>query len=95
MPVAAIAMINNSVANSHSQAGESAGQALAAGLGASALAMAIWSVLGILLIGLMRRHHLRQVRAVDRAAAAASPFHTIPTEPTPSPQATPEPKVAV
>jgi EmrB/QacA subfamily drug resistance transporter len=93
--VAAIAMINNSVANSHSEAGESAGQALAAGLGASALAMAIWSALGILLIGLMRRQQIRRARAVDRAAAAASPFHTIPTDPTPSPQAAPEPQVAV
>jgi hypothetical protein len=77
--VAAIAMINNSVANSHREAGDSAGQALAAGLGASALTMAIWSAAGILLIGFMRRQQIRRTRAVDRAAAAAAAFHTIPT----------------
>ena len=93
--VAAIAMIDNAVANNHKEAGESAAQALAAGVGASALAMAIWSAAGILLIGLMRRMHIRRTRAIDRAAAATSTFFTIPTEPTPPPQPTPEPKAAV
>jgi MFS family permease len=93
--VAAVAMVNNSVTNSHAEAGESAGQALAAGLGASALMMAIWSAAGILLVGFLRRQQIRRTRTVDRAAAAASPFHTIPTDPTPSPEAAPEPKVAV
>jgi hypothetical protein len=93
--VAAIAMIDNAVANNHREAGESAGQALAAGLGASALAMAIWSALGILLLGLMRHQQIRRTRAVDRAAAASAAFHTIPTDPT-AHEATPTgPKVAV
>jgi EmrB/QacA subfamily drug resistance transporter len=77
--VAAIAMINNAVAINHQEAGETAAQALAAGLGASALAMAIWSAAGILLIGLMRRQQIRRTRAIDRAAAATATFHTIPT----------------
>ena len=41
--VAAIAMVNNAVANNHKEAGESAADALAAGLGSCALMMAIWS----------------------------------------------------
>jgi EmrB/QacA subfamily drug resistance transporter len=93
--VAAIAMIDNAVGNNHREAGESAGQALAAGLGASALAMAIWSAAGILLIGLMRRQKMRRTRAVDRAAAAAAALHTIPVDPTLSPQAEPAAEAAV
>jgi MFS family permease len=80
--VAAIAMINNSAANSAADAGDSASEALAAGLGAASLTMAIWSALGVALVVLLRRHHARAPLAVDRAAAAASIAHTIPTEPT-------------
>jgi MFS family permease len=79
----------------HREAGESASAALAAGLGSSALMMAIWSAAGIALIVLMRRLRLRRTRAVDRAAAAAAIAHTVPTEPTPSEPATREPTVAV
>jgi EmrB/QacA subfamily drug resistance transporter len=79
--VAAIAMIDNAVANNHREAGESAQDALAAGVAASALTMAIFSACGIALIALLARHKRRTtpVRAVDRAAAAAAPLHTIPT----------------
>jgi hypothetical protein len=57
--------------------------------------MAIWSALGILLLGLMRHQQIRRTRAVDRAAAASAAFHTIPTDPT-AHEATPTgPKVAV
>ena len=78
--VAAIAMIDNAVANNHSDAGESAPDALAAGLAAASLTMAIWSALGVALIALMARHkHREEVRPLDRAAAAASSLHTIPT----------------
>ena len=80
--VAAIAMINNAAANSAADAGDSASEALAAGLGAASLTMAIWSALGVALVVFLRRHHARSPRAVDRAAAAASIAHTIPTEPT-------------
>jgi len=75
--VAAIAMINNAVANNHSAAGESASEALAAGLAASALFMAVWSAAGIALIALLARYRPLRPGAVDRAAAAASTTHTI------------------
>ena len=62
------------------RAGESAGDALAAGLSAASLTMAIWSALGVGLLVLMARQKRRtEVRPLDRAAAAASPLHTIPT----------------
>jgi MFS family permease len=80
--VAAIAMINNAVATNRADAGESASDALAAGLAAASLTMAIWSALGVALVVLLRRHHQGRPRAIDRAAAAASIAHTIPTEPT-------------
>lgn len=79
--VAAIAMIDNAVAQNHRDAGESASDALAAGLSAAALAMAIWSALGIGLIVLLARLRAASNRPVDRAAAAAAVSHTIPTEP--------------
>jgi EmrB/QacA subfamily drug resistance transporter len=79
--VAAVAMVNTSAADNARDAGDSAGEALAAGLGASALLMAVLAACGVLLIGLMRRHHVAQARAIDRAAAAAITTHTIPTQP--------------
>ena len=80
--VAAIAMIDNAVANNHREDGESSADALAAGLSAASLTMAIWSACGIALIALMARHKRRgRVRPVDRAAAAAATVHTIPTSP--------------
>ncbi|WP_028066526.1 MFS transporter [Solirubrobacter soli] len=80
--VAAIAMIFNSVINSHVQDGESKADALAAGLGAASLTMAIWCACGIALVVLLRRLRARDHgRAVDRAAAAAASLHTIPVPP--------------
>ncbi len=80
--VAAIAMIFNSVINSHVEDGESKADALAAGLGAASLTMAIWCACGIALVVLLRRLRARDHgRAVDRAAAAASSLHTIPVPP--------------
>jgi EmrB/QacA subfamily drug resistance transporter len=79
--VAAIAMIDNSVANNRLEAGDSPSEALAAGLSRSSLAMAIWSALGILLLVLMARHRQARPRAVDLAAAASAAAHTIPVEP--------------
>jgi MFS family permease len=78
--VAAVAMVNNAVINNHREAGESAADALAAGLASSALMMAIWSAAGIALIALMARQRRTHTRAIDRAAAAAASLHTIPTE---------------
>jgi MFS family permease len=79
--VAAIAMIDNSVANNRLEAGDSPSEALAAGLSRSSLAMAIWSALGILLLVLMARHRQARPRTVDLAAAASAAAHTIPVEP--------------
>ena len=76
--VAGIAMIDNAVANNHREAGESASDALAAGLSAASLAMAIWCGLGIALIALLARHRHAGTRGIDRAAAAAASLHTLP-----------------
>jgi MFS family permease len=79
--VAAVAMIFNSVINSNTQAGKSDADALAAGLGAASLTMAIWCACGIALVVFLRRHRARPPQAIDRVAAAAASLHTIPTEP--------------
>jgi EmrB/QacA subfamily drug resistance transporter len=80
--VAAVAMIYNAVINNHRDAGDSAGEALAAGLSSASLTMAIWCACGVALIAFMRRHHARRPQTVDLAAAAAASVHTIPTQPT-------------
>jgi EmrB/QacA subfamily drug resistance transporter len=82
LAVAAVAMVNNAVTDNHLDAGESASDALAAGLSRSSLLMAIWSALGILLIVFLARHRPTRNETIDRVAAAASTTHTIPTEPT-------------
>src|SRR6185295_8806676 len=73
--VAAIAMINNAVTNNHAADGESAADALAAGMSASALFMAIWSAAGVALIGVLARFRPPRPTAADRAIAAASTSH--------------------
>ncbi len=83
--VAAVAMIDNAVANNHLADGASASEALAAGVSAAALAMAIASAAGVLLVVLLRRHRSTGTGAIDRVAAAASTVHTIPTAPTVDP----------
>ena len=82
--VAAVAMVNEAVITNRREAGESAADALAAGLSSSALLMAILAGSGVLLILLMRRHRPAKAQAVDRAAAAAITTHTIPTRPSPA-----------
>jgi EmrB/QacA subfamily drug resistance transporter len=77
--VAAIAMIDNAVVNNHLEAGASKADALAAGLGASSLTLAIFSACGVGLIVLLRHFVPREPTPADRAAAAAAAFHTIPT----------------
>lgn len=78
--VAIVATIFNAVTNDHQEAGESAADALAAGLAAASLTMAIWAAAGVALVRLLAGHRLIRTRAIDRAAAAASTTHTIPTE---------------
>jgi EmrB/QacA subfamily drug resistance transporter len=79
--VAAVATINTTVAGNRRAAGDTASEALAAGLAGSALLMAILSAAGVLLVGLMRRQTIARSRPVDRAAAAAITTHTIPLQP--------------
>ncbi|HEY7148973.1 MAG TPA: MFS transporter [Gaiellaceae bacterium] len=81
--VAAVAMVNNAVANNHLEAGDSRPDALAAGLSRASLFMAIWAAAGVALIVLMRRHRVARTRTVDLAAAAAVTTHTIPALPAP------------
>jgi EmrB/QacA subfamily drug resistance transporter len=87
--VAAIAMIYNAVTNDRSDAGESAADALAAGLGGASLAIAIFCASGIAIALLMLRHRQPPARTVDVVAAAAASHHTIPV-----PQARAEKPVA-
>jgi EmrB/QacA subfamily drug resistance transporter len=77
--VAAVAMLSNAVGNNHKEAGESAADALAAGLASASILMAIWAGLGVALIALLARHRAAPATSVDRAAAAAISVHTIPT----------------
>src|SRR5690349_9744776 len=86
--VAAAAMIYNAVPINQQAAGKPAADALAAGLGATALMLAIFSFAGTALVVTMRRTRLRKLRTVDLAAAAAAAHHTIPLAP-------PEAKVPV
>ncbi len=81
LAVAAVATVYNAVTISHSNAGESPADSLAAGLSRSALLLAIMSAAGVLLAILLGRYQLAKSRPIDRVAAAASVTHTIPTEP--------------
>src|SRR4051794_17165529 len=82
--VAAAAMIYNAVTVNHQAAGESASDALAAGLGATALMLAIFSFAGTALVATMRRVHISKRRPVDLAAAAPAAHHTPPLAPAPA-----------
>src|SRR6185437_10658561 len=79
--VAAAAMIYNAVPINQQAAGKSAADALAAGLGATALMLAIFSFAGTALVVTLRRTRLHRLRTVDVAAAAAAVHHTIPLAP--------------
>jgi EmrB/QacA subfamily drug resistance transporter len=79
--VAAVAMVNNAAVNNHKNAGDSTSDALAAGLSAASIVMAIWCAAGVALVVFLRRHRAAQPQAVDLAAAAAATTHTIPTTP--------------
>jgi EmrB/QacA subfamily drug resistance transporter len=79
--VAAVAMVDNAVINNHKDAGASASDALAAGLSAASIVMAIWCAAGVALVVFLRRHRAKPPEAVDLAAAAAASTHTIPTRP--------------
>jgi hypothetical protein len=76
----------------YSSVGEDAGgspsDALASGLGAAALALAIFCACGLVLatFGVMRHRKRLATRPVDLAAAAAAAQHTIPVPPAKVPQ---------
>ena len=86
--VAAAAMVYIAVTNNHRDAGASASDALAAGLGATALMLAIVCFAGTARVVTMRRVHLHKQRGVDRIAAAAAVHHTIPLAPASEPKVT-------
>jgi MFS family permease len=86
--VAAAAMVYNAVTNNHREAGASASDPLAAGLGATALMLAIVCFAGTALVATMRRVHLRKQRGGDRIAAATAVHHTIPLAPASEPKVT-------
>ena len=75
--VALVSTIFNAVINNHTHAGASKPDALAAGLAAASLVMAIFCALGVSLGVLMARHH-QPPRAIDYATAAAAASSTIP-----------------
>jgi EmrB/QacA subfamily drug resistance transporter len=78
LAVAATAAVYNSTIESHTAAGESAGDALAAGLARSSIVMGAMVAFGIVLAVLMRHHRSRPPTMADRAAASAVTAHTIP-----------------
>jgi len=79
--VAAAAMIYNAVPDNQEAAGKPAADALASGLGATALLLAISCFAGTALVATLRRTRLHKMRTVDIAAAAAATHHTIPLAP--------------
>ncbi|SNY52939.1 MFS transporter [Paractinoplanes atraurantiacus] len=79
LAVAAAATVSAAATENHQ--GEPAADALAAGLSAASLFLAIMSAAGIALVVLLRRHRSEPAHAVHLAAAAAASSHTIPTKP--------------
>jgi EmrB/QacA subfamily drug resistance transporter len=84
--VAAAAMIYNAVPNNQRAGGASAADALASGLGATALLLAISCFAGTALVATLRRTRLHKMRTVDVAVAAAAVHHTIPLAPASEPK---------
>jgi len=82
--VAATATVFDATTVNHQDAGESAADALAAGLSRASLLLALMSAAGVALAVLVRRGRAAKAQAVDRAAAAAVTSHTIPTTPSSS-----------
>jgi EmrB/QacA subfamily drug resistance transporter len=77
--VAVSSAVYAGVAANQAAAGGSQGEALAAGFSRASLALALVSGAGILLAVLAGRHRPAKPSAVDYAAAAAAPAHTVPT----------------
>jgi MFS family permease len=78
--VAIVATIFNASIVNEQDAGASDADALASGLSAACVTMAVWAALGVALVVLLRRLRLRHARGIERAAGASAAFHTIPTQ---------------
>src|SRR4051812_48538148 len=87
--VAIVATIFNAVTNNHQAAGDSPGDALAAGLAAAPLTMATGAAAGVALVRLLPGPRPLHARPSDRVAAAAATSYTTPVEP----EAAPEPEL--
>jgi EmrB/QacA subfamily drug resistance transporter len=74
--VAIVATLFNAVTNNHREAGDAAGEALAAGLGGACVLMAVWAFLGVLLVRVLAKQRIVRLGAVHYAAATV---HTLPT----------------
>ena len=83
---AIVATVYAETSSSETEAGESAGDALATAFARSSLVLVIVSALGIGLAVLAGRHHPPPPLAIDQAAAAASTSHTLPTPHPDSPE---------
>ena len=83
MATALAATVYGTVIGNRTDAGEPAGEALAAGLGAAGWMMAIFSALGVLMAVLAGRHRQPRGTLEDAAASAAALLHTLPTSATP------------
>jgi EmrB/QacA subfamily drug resistance transporter len=80
--VAITSTVFTSVTDDRTNSGAALPDALASGLAASNLLLAVCSVGGVALALLVARHRSRPPEAVDYAAAAASTAHTLPVVPT-------------
>jgi hypothetical protein len=76
---AIVATVYATTTTDRAEAGDTAGEALAAAFARSSLVLAIISALGIGLALLAGRHRPPAPLTVDQAAAAASTSHTLPT----------------
>jgi EmrB/QacA subfamily drug resistance transporter len=76
---ALVATINASIIGTKTADGAPMSDALAAGLGAASWVMAGFSVLGVVMAVMLRRHRMAQGTLQDAAASAAAILHTLPT----------------
>jgi EmrB/QacA subfamily drug resistance transporter len=79
--VAIVATLFNAVTNNGREAGDAAGEALAAGLGAACVLMAVWAFLGVLLVRVLAKQRIVRLGAAHYAAATVHTLPTVPSEP--------------
>ncbi|WP_396656147.1 MFS transporter [Microbacterium sp.] len=76
---ALVATINASVIGRRAEEGAAMSEALAAGLAAASWVMAGFSVAGVVMAMLLKRHRMARGTLQDAAASAAAPLHTLTT----------------